>query len=218
MVEKIFKDGEFLEFVKKELTIDKLSIKVDEIEDTFPVPFIVAGYVLGAKKNNNNTFVLDITDLSPEEYGKVVGHYAVKALPGKDKEDGNFVISVGFGEYVPTDKKEVVVHENIHESDYVDRIYQYMIRNLSKKLGVEWIKTLIVRYLLAIKKFLEENVTDEELKVVIPGVAEYSITPDKVLSITADQEIKKRLKSDAMVEEKSEDKKAEKKDKEKEEK
>ena len=201
MVEKLFKDGEFLEFVKKELTIDKLSIKVDEIEDTFPVPFIVAGYVLGAKKNNNNTFVLDITDLSPEEYGKVVGHYAVKALPGKDKEDGNFVISVGFGEYVPTDKKEVVVHENIHESDYVDRIYQYMIRNLSKKLGVEWIKTLIVRYLLATKKFLEENVTDEELKVVIPGVAEYSITPDKVLSITADQEIKKRLKSDAMVEE-----------------
>ena len=218
MVEKLFKDGEFLEFVKKELTIDKLSIKVDEIEDTFPVPFIVAGYVLGAKKNNNNTFVLDITDLSPEEYGKVVGHYAVKALPGKDKEDGNFVISVGFGEYVPTDKKEVVVHENIHESDYVDRIYQYMIRNLSKKLGVEWIKTLIVRYLLATKKFLEENVTDEELKVVIPGVAEYSITPDKVLSITADQEIKKRLKSDAMVEEKSEDKKAEKKEKEKEEK
>jgi hypothetical protein len=214
MVEKLFKDGEFLEFVKKELTIDKLSIKVDEIEDTFPVPFIVAGYVLGAKKNNNNTFVLDITDLSPEEYGKVVGHYAVKALPGKDKEDGNFVISVGFGEYVPTDKKEVVVHENIHESDYVDRIYQYMIRNLSKKLGVEWIKTLIVRYLLATKKFLEENVTDEELKVVIPGVAEYSITPDKVLSITADQEIKKRLKSDAMVEEKSEDKKAEKKEKE----
>ena len=213
MVEKLFKDGEFLEFVKKELTIDKLSIKVDEIEDTFPVPFIVAGYVLGAKKNNN-TFVLDITDLSPEEYGKVVGHYAVKALPGKDKEDGNFVISVGFGEYVPTDKKEVVVHENIHESDYVDRIYQYMIRNLSKKLGVEWIKTLIVRYLLATKKFLEENVTDEELKVVIPGVAEYSITPDKVLSITADQEIKKRLKSDAMVEEKSEDKKAEKKEKE----
>ena len=214
MVEKLFKDGEFLEFVKKELTIDKLSIKVDEIEDTFPVPFIVAGYVLGAKKNNNNTFVLDITDLSPEEYGKVVGHYAVKALPGKDKEDGNFVISVGFGEYVPTDKKEVVVHENIHESDYVDRIYQYMIRNLSKKLGVEWIKTFIVRYLLATKKFLEENVTDEELKVVIPGVAEYSITPDKVLSITADQEIKKRLKSDAMVEEKSEDKKAEKKEKE----
>jgi hypothetical protein len=214
MVEKLFKDGEFLEFVKKELTIDKLSIKVDEIEDTFPVPFIVAGYVLGAKKNNNNTFVLDITDLSPEEYGKVVGHYAVKALPGKDKEDGNFVISVGFGEYVPTDKKEVVVHENIHESDYVDRIYQYMIRNLSKKLGVEWIKTLIVRYLLATKKFLEENVTDEELKVVIPGVAEYSITPEKVLSITADQEIKKRLKSDAMVEEKSEDKKAEKKEKE----
>ena len=214
MVEKLFKDGEFLEFVKKELTIDKLSIKVDEIEDTFPVPFIVAGYVLGAKKNNNNTFVLDITDLSPEEYGKVVGHYAVKALPGKDKEDGNFVISVGFGEYVPTDKKEVVVHENIHESDYVDRIYQYMIRNLSKKLGVEWIKTLIVRYLLATKKFLEENVTDEELKVVIPGVAEYSISPDKVLSITADQEIKKRLKSDAMVEEKSEDKKAEKKEKE----
>lgn len=214
MVEKLFKDGEFLEFVKKELTIDKLSIKLDEIEDTFPVPFIVAGYVLGAKKNNNNTFVLDITDLSPEEYGKVVGHYAVKALPGKDKEDGNFVISVGFGEYVPTDKKEVVVHENIHESDYVDRIYQYMIRNLSKKLGVEWIKTLIVRYLLATKKFLEENVTDEELKVVIPGVAEYSITPDKVLSITADQEIKKRLKSDAMVEEKSEDKKAEKKEKE----
>lgn len=214
MVEKLFKDGEFLEFVKKELTIDKLSIKVDEIEDTFPVPFIVAGYVLGAKKNNNNTFVLDITDLSPEEYGKVVGHYAVKALPGKDKEDGNFVISVGFGEYVPTDKKEVVVHENIHESDYVDRIYQYMIRNLSKKLGVEWIKTLIVRYLLATKKFLEENVTDEELKVVIPGVAEYSITPDKVLSITADQEIKKRLKSDAMVEEKSEDKKAEKEKKE----
>lgn len=214
MVEKLFKDGEFLEFIKKELTIDKLSIKVDEIEDTFPVPFIVAGYVLGAKKNNNNTFVLDITDLSPEEYGKVVGHYAVKALPGKDKEDGNFVISVGFGEYVPTDKKEVVVHENIHESDYVDRIYQYMIRNLSKKLGVEWIKTLIVRYLLATKKFLEENVTDEELKVVIPGVAEYSITPDKVLSITADQEIKKRLKSDAMVEEKSEDKKAEKKEKE----
>lgn len=214
MVEKLFKDGEFLEFVKKELTIDKLSIKVDEIEDTFPVPFIVAGYVLGAKKNNNNTFVLDITDLSPEEYGKIVGHYAVKALPGKDKEDGNFVISVGFGEYVPTDKKEVVVHENIHESDYVDRIYQYMIRNLSKKLGVEWIKTLIVRYLLATKKFLEENVTDEELKVVIPGVAEYSITPDKVLSITADQEIKKRLKSDAMVEEKSEDKKAEKKEKE----
>lgn len=214
MVEKLFKNGEFLEFVKKELTIDKLSIKVDEIEDTFPVPFIVAGYVLGAKKNNNNTFVLDITDLSPEEYGKVVGHYAVKALPGKDKEDGNFVISVGFGEYVPTDKKEVVVHENIHESDYVDRIYQYMIRNLSKKLGVEWIKTLIVRYLLATKKFLEENVTDEELKVVIPGVAEYSITPDKVLSITADQEIKKRLKSDAMVEEKSEDKKAEKKEKE----
>ena len=214
MVGKLFKDGEFLEFVKKELTIDKLSIKVDEIEDTFPVPFIVAGYVLGAKKNNNNTFVLDITDLSPEEYGKVVGHYAVKALPGKDKEDGNFVISVGFGEYVPTDKKEVVVHENIHESDYVDRIYQYMIRNLSKKLGVEWIKTLIVRYLLATKKFLEENVTDEELKVVIPGVAEYSITPDKVLSITADQEIKKRLKSDAMVEEKSEDKKAEKKEKE----
>lgn len=212
MVEKLFKDGEFLEFVKKELTIDKLSIKVDEIEDTFPVPFIVAGYVLGAKKNNNNTFVLDITDLSPEEYGKVVGHYAVKALPGKDKEDGNFVISVGFGEYVPTDKKEVVVHENIHESDYVDRIYQYMIRNLSKKLGVEWIKTLIVRYLLATKKFLEENVTDEELKVVIPGVAEYSITPEKVLSITADQEIKKRLKSDAMVEEKSEDKKAEKKE------
>ena len=105
MVEKLFKDGEFLEFIKKELTIDKLSIKVDEIEDTFPVPFIVAGYVLGAKKNNNNTFVLDITDLSPEEYGKVVGHYAVKALPGKDKEDGNFVISVGFGEYVPTDKK-----------------------------------------------------------------------------------------------------------------
>ena len=174
----------------------------------------MAGYVLGAKKNNNNTFVLDITDLSPEEYGKVVGHYAVKALPGKDKEDGNFVISVGFGEYVPTDKKEVVVHENIHESDYVDRIYQYMIRNLSKKLGVEWIKTLIVRYLLATKKFLEENVTDEELKVVIPGVAEYSITPEKVLSITADQEIKKRLKSDAMVEEKSEDKKAEKKEKE----
>lgn len=214
MVEKLFKDGEFLEFIKKELTIDKLSIKVDEIEDTFPVPFIVAGYVLGAKKNNNNTFVLDITDLSPEEYGKVVGHYAVKALPGKDKEDGNFVISVGFGEYVPTDKKEVVVHENIHESDYVDRIYQYMIRNLSKKLGVEWIKTLIVRYLLATKKFLEENVTDEELKVVIPGVAEYSITPEKVLSITADQEIKKRLKSDAMVEEKSEDKKAEKKEKE----
>lgn len=214
MVEKLFKDGEFLEFVKKELTIDKLSIKVDEIEDTFPVPFIVAGYVLGAKKNNNNTFVLDITDLSPEEYGKVVGHYAVKALPGKDKEDGNFVISVGFGEYVPTDKKEVVVHENIHESDYVDRIYQYMIRNLSKKLGVEWIKTLIVRYLLATKKFLEENVTDEELKVVIPGVAEYSIIPEKVLSITADQEIKKRLKSDAMVEEKSEDKKAEKKEKE----
>ena len=214
MVEKLFKDGEFLEFIKKELTIDKLSIKVDEIEDTFPVPFIVAGYVLGAKKNNNNTFVLDITDLSPEEYGKVVGHYAVKALPGKDKEDGNFVISVGFGEYIPTDKKEVVVHENIHESDYVDRIYQYMIRNLSKKLGVEWIKTLIVRYLLATKKFLEENVTDEELKVVIPGVAEYSITPDKVLSITADQEIKKRLKSDAMVEEKSEDKKAEKKEKE----
>ena len=214
MVEKLFKDGEFLEFVKKELTIDKLSIKVDEIEDTFPVPFIVAGYVLGAKKNNNNTFVLDITDLSPEEYGKVVGHYAVKALPGKDKEDGNFVISVGFGEYVPTDKKEVVSHENIHESDYVDRIYQYMIRNLSKKLGVEWIKTLIVRYLLATKKFLEENVTDEELKVVIPGVAEYSITPEKVLSITADQEIKKRLKSDAMVEEKSEDKKAEKKEKE----
>ena len=214
MVEKLFKDGDFLEFVKKELTIDKLSIKVDEIEDTFPVPFIVAGYVLGAKKNNNNTFVLDITDLSPEEYGKVVGHYAVKALPGKDKEDGNFVISVGFGEYVPTDKKEIVVHENIHESDYVDRIYQYMIRNLSKKLGVEWIKTLIVRYLLATKKFLEENVTDEELKVVIPGVAEYSITPDKVLSITADQEIKKRLKSDAMVEEKSEDKKAEKKEKE----
>lgn len=214
MVEKLFKDAEFLEFVKKELTIDKLSIKVDEIEDTFPVPFIVAGYVLGAKKNNNNTFVLDITDLSPEEYGKVVGHYAVKALPGKDKEDGNFVISVGFGEYVPTDKKEVVVHENIHESDYVDRIYQYMIRNLSKKLGVEWIKTLIVRYLLATKKFLEENVTDEELKVVIPGVAEYSITPEKVLSITADQEIKKRLKSDAMVEEKSEDKKAEKKEKE----
>ncbi len=214
MVEKLFKDGEFLEFVKKELTVDKLSIKVDEIEDTFPVPFIVAGYVLGAKKNNNNTFVLDITDLSPEEYGKVVGHYAVKALPGKDKEDGNFVISVGFGEYVPTDKKEVVVHENIHESDYVDRIYQYMIRNLSKKLGVEWIKTLIVRYLLATKKFLEENVTDEELKVVIPGVAEYSITPEKVLSITADQEIKKRLKSDAMVEEKSEDKKAEKKEKE----
>ena len=214
MVEKLFKDGEFLEFVKKELTIDKLSIKVDEIEDTFPVPFIVAGYVLGAKKNNNNTFVLDITDLSPEEYGKVVGHYAVKALPGKDKEDGNFVISVGFGEYVPTDKKEVVVHENIHESDYVDRIYQYMIRNLSKKLGVEWIKTLIVRYLLATKKFLEENVTDEELKVVIPGVAEYSITPEKVLSITADQEIKKRLKSDSMVEEKSEDKKAEKKEKE----
>ena len=214
MVEKLFKDGEFLEFIKKELTIDKLSIKVDEIEDTFPVPFIVAGYVLGAKKNNNNTFVLDITDLSPEEYGKVVGHYAVKALPGKDKEDGNFVISVGFGEYVPTDKKEVVVHENIHESDYVDRIYQYMIRNLSKKLGVEWIKTLIVGYLLATKKFLEENVTDEELKVVIPGVAEYSITPDKVLSITADQEIKKRLKSDAMVEEKSEDKKAEKKEKE----
>ena len=214
MVEKLFKDGEFLEFVKKELTIDKLSIKVDEIEDTFPVPFIVAGYVLGAKKNNNNTFVLDITDLSPEEYGKVVGHYAVKALPGKEKEDGNFVISVGFGEYVPTDKKEVVVHENIHESDYVDRIYQYMIRNLSKKLGVEWIKTLIVRYLLATKKFLEENVTDEELKVVIPGVAEYSITPEKVLSITADQEIKKRLKSDAMVEEKSEDKKAEKKEKE----
>lgn len=214
MVEKLFKDGEFLEFIKKELTIDKLSIKVDEIEDTFPVPFIVAGYVLGAKKNNNNTFVLDITDLSPEEYGKVVGHYAVKALPGKDKEDGNFVISVGFGEYVPTDKKEVVVHENIHESDYVDRIYQYMIRNLSKKLGVEWIKTLIVRYLLATKKFLEENVTDEELKVVIPGVAEYSITPDKVLSITADQEIKKRLKSDAMVEEKSEDKKAEKEKKE----
>jgi len=40
MVEKLFKDGEFLEFVKKELTIDKLSIKVDEIEDTFPVPFI----------------------------------------------------------------------------------------------------------------------------------------------------------------------------------
>lgn len=214
MVEKLFKDGEFLEFVKKELTIDKLSIKVDEIEDTFPVPFIVAGYVLGAKKNNNNTFVLDITDLSPEEYGKVVGHYAVKALPGKDKEDGNFVISVGFGEYAPTDKKEVVVHENIHESDYVDRIYQYMIRNLSKKLGVEWIKTLIVRYLLATKKFLEENVTDEELKVVIPGVAEYSITPEKVLSITADQEIKKRLKSDSMVEEKSEDKKAEKKEKE----
>ena len=214
MVEKLFKDGEFLEFVKKELTIDKLSIKVAEIEDTFPVPFIVAGYVLGAKKNNNNTFVLDITDLSPEEYGKVVGHYAVKALPGKDKEDGNFVISVGFGEYIPTDKKEVVVHENIHESDYVDRIYQYMIRNLSKKLGVEWIKTLIVRYLLATKKFLEENVTDEELKVVIPGVAEYSITPDKVLSITADQEIKKRLKSDAMVEEKSEDKKAEKEKKE----
>lgn len=212
MVEKLFKDGEFLEFVKKELTIDKLAIKVDEIEDTFPVPFIVAGYVLGAKKNNNNTFVLDITDLSPEEYGKVVGHYAVKALPGKDKEDGNFVISVGFGEYVPTDKKEVVVHENIHESDYVDRIYQYMIRNLSKKLGVEWIKTLIVRYLLATKKFLEENVTDEELKVVIPGVAEYSITPEKVLSITADQEIKKRLKSDAMVEEKSKDKKAEKKE------
>ena len=89
-----------------------------------------------------------------------------------------------------------------------------MIRNLSKKLGIEWIKTLIVRYLLATKKFLEENVTDEELKVVIPGVAEYSITPDKVLSITADQEIKKRLKSDAMVEEKSEDKKAEKKEKE----
>lgn len=197
-----YNSKEMIEFIKKEMTQDRVALTNDQIDALVKCVHLSAAQLLGKNKKYNSTFVFNILDQGAEEYGEVRMHYAVKVVQAKkETEDDNVSVSIGFGEYKPEKKEEVEI-QDVENSTYLKRLKENLISGYGYSMGDEWLVKCVSRAHIAIKKFLEENITDEEdVSVIVPGMIEYRINKDtKEISIVADQEIKKRLKSDKMIE------------------
>lgn len=196
-----YNSKEVIEFIKKELTNDRVNLTNDQIDALVKCAQLSAAQVLGKNKKYNSTYVLNVLDQSAENYGETVLHYAVKIVQAKkETEDDNVSISIGFGDYKPVKGEEVEIAD-IENSTFLPRLDDNLLTGFGYKMGREWLVRCVTRIQLALRNFLLENVSDEDITMVVPGMIEYRINKDtKEISITADQEIKKRLKSDKMIE------------------
>ncbi|MGL5750781.1 MAG: hypothetical protein ACRCXT_09660 [Paraclostridium sp.] len=178
----------------------KFSFSGDQLVKVTKDIALIASFVLGKKKSNEYTYILNICSNDPENFGDVLFHFGVKYNKGTDENDpGNFSIIIGFGEYKPADENEKVVFEGMKESSMLERAVMYNTRQNSFAIQENYLETIISTTFEFYIDYLKKSKGEETFEIVVPGMMILSINPDGVMSAIAESEVKKRIKSDEML-------------------
>lgn len=200
----LFNEGKFLGELSTELQ-EKALFKLEpaHLEIMAREIPLAAAFQLGARKNNDRSYVMRVTKISQADIDTPVFSFKVSHVKGEGDDIGNFAIGLTFGKFENEDDGTTDM-ELFDECRYMKRVTESLKVNHSLGIQTDDMAAIISTYFQFIDKFLEENKSeDEPFTLDIPGVISYTVVFEdgKFFKVaTADQEMKKRIKSDDMLE------------------
>lgn len=200
----LFNEGKFLGELSNELQ-EKVLFRLEpgHLEIMAREIPLAAAFQLGARKNPDKKYVMRVTKISQADIDTPVFSFKVSHMKGEGDDIGNFAIGLTFGAFGDEEDGNTDL-ELFDECRYMKRVVESLRVNHSLGVQTDDMVAIISTYFQFVDRFLEENKSeDEPFTLDIPGVVSFTIIYEDgkfVKVATADQEMKKRIKSDDMLE------------------
>lgn len=195
----------FMEKLQTNL-LERAKFKADKshLESLIKSSLIAAGYQLSAEKSIDKPYIVRITTITAEDLDTAVFSFKVSYKKPEEGDDiGNFAIGCTFGNFEGEEDCRVDLFD---ESKYLTRVVEILRQDYNLALSRDYAAAGISIIFSTIKEFLEISKTEDAVTSLdVPGLISFSVvynteSKDYKYTAVANQELKKRIKADDMLE------------------